>query len=252
MKRDLWELYGNRKETKPDIIQEEHVLGLPVPVQKHLRYAGIMGKGRVSTVRLRQRGRIRLKREQRWMPFTAEQYYTTDPPAFIWNGRVKLGPLTIATATDKYYQGKGNMLIKLFSLFKVVDATGPEMNQGTLLRYLNEAMWFPSAYLQDYIQWEALNNSSAKATMSHQGVTASAILYFGKQGEITNFVAERYMTADDGYRLETWSTPITEYGEIRGVRIPIKGSGVWSLSDGDFEYIQVEITDIEYNNPLAY
>lgn len=252
MKGDLWELYRNRKENKPDIVQEEHILGLPAPVQKHLRYAGIVGKGMVSTVRLRQRGHIRLKREQRWMPFTAEQHYTTDPPAFIWIGRLKLGPLTIATARDKYNQGKGNMLVKLFSLFKVVDASGPEMNQGTLLRYLNEAMWFPSAYLEDYIQWEALSNSSAKATMRHRGVTASAILFFGKQGEITNFVADRYMTSDDEYRLETWSTPISEYGEIRGVRIPIKGSGVWSLSDGDFEYIRVEITDIEYNNPLAY
>ena len=186
------------------------------------------------------------------MPFTAEQYYTTDPPAFIWNGRVKFGPLTIATARDKYYQGKGNMLVKLCSLFKVVDASGPEMNQGTLVRYLNEAMWFPSAYLEDYIQWEALDGNSARATMSYQGEIASAILYFGEQGEITNFVAERYMTADDEYRLETWSTPITEYGEIRGVRIPIKGSAVWILSDGDFEYIQVEITDIEYNSRLAY
>lgn len=245
-------LYGNRKETKPYVVQEEHVLGLPEPVQKHLKYAGIVGKRRVNTVRLKQRGHIRLKREQRWMPFTAEQYYTTNPPAFIWNSKVKFGPLTIATARDKYYQGNGNMLIKLFSLFKVVDATGPELNQGTLLRYLNEAMWFPSAYLEDYIQWEALNNSSAKATMSYLGVTASAILYFGEQGEITNFVAERYMTDADKYRLETWSTPITEYGEIKGVRIPIKGSGVWSLSDGDFEYIQVEIIDVEYNNPLAY
>ena len=71
MKGDLWELYGNRKETKPDIVQEEHVRGLPVPVQKHLRYAGIVGKARVSTVRLRQTGHIRLKKEQRWMPFTA-------------------------------------------------------------------------------------------------------------------------------------------------------------------------------------
>jgi hypothetical protein len=247
MKGDVRELYRNCKETKPDIVQEESIVGLPEPVQRHLRYAGIVGKERVNTVRLRQTGYIRQKREQKWMRFIATQYYTVNPPAFLWSGRVKFGPLTTLTIKDKYYQGKGNMKVKLFSFFKVVDADGPEIDQGTMLRYLNEAMWFPSVYLEDYVKWEALDSSTAKATMSYQGVTASAILYFGEQGEITNFVAERYMTIDGEYQLETWSTPITGYGEIRGVRIPMKGCGVWSLSDGEFEYIKLSIDDIEYN-----
>jgi Family of unknown function (DUF6544) len=45
-------------------------------------------------------------------------------------------------------------------------------------------------------------------------------------------VAERYN--DSLGRLETWSTPISEYGEFEGVRIPIAGVAVWKLRDGDF------------------
>ena len=247
MKGDVREIYEKSKESEPDIVQEESILGLPEPVQRHLRYAGIVGKERVNTVRLRQTGNIRQKREQSWMPFTAEQYYTTNPPAFLWKASVKFGPIPKFTVRDKYYQGKGNMQVKLFSLFKVVDAVGPEIDQGTLVRYLNEAMWFPSVYLEDYIEWEALDSNTAKATMSYGGVTASAILYFGDQGEITNFVAERYMSTDGESRLETWSTPITGYGEIRGIRMPMKGYAAWSLSDGEFEYIQISVEDIVYN-----
>jgi len=69
---------------------------------------------------------------------------------------------------------------------------------------------------------------------------------------MTNFVAERYMTVDDKFSLETWSTPIEEYREVHGIRIPTKGEGVWKLSSGDFSYIRLEIIDIEYNNPSIY
>jgi hypothetical protein len=253
MKREVRELFENRTETSLDVVQEEHIRGLPEPVQRHLRYAGIVGRERVDAVRLKQKGFIRLGEERGWMPFTARQYYTTDPPAFIWRGNVKLGPLTAVAATDRYSRGKGNMRVKLLSLLKIAEAGGFEMDQGALARYMNEAMWFPAAYLKEYIQWEPLDGDSARATMSYQGVSASAVLHFGAGGELTNFVAERYYRRADGqYTLETWSTPLTEYGEIGGVRVPTRGTGVWSLSSGDYEYIRIGITDIEYNNPVPY
>jgi hypothetical protein len=33
--------------------------------------------------------------------------------------------------------------------------------------------------------------------MSYEGVTASAVVYFNEKGEMTNFVAKRYMSVDD-------------------------------------------------------
>ena len=134
----------------------------------------------------------------------------------------------------------------------IADAWGSEMDQGSLSRYMNEIMWFPTAYLSDYIRWEPVDSSSAKAIMSYQGVMVSAILYFNEEGEMTNFVAERYRTVGKQYTLETWSTPVGDYREIKGIRIPTRGEGVWKLSSGDFAYVKPEITDIEYNNPSKY
>ncbi|MBA7688991.1 hypothetical protein ES703_97483 [subsurface metagenome] len=34
--------------------------------------------------------------------------------------------------------------------------------------------------------------------------------------------------------------------------IPVSGSVVWHLESGDFPYIQVDITDIEYGVPEPY
>lgn len=249
---EVEKLFKKSKETGPEVISEADIEGLPEPVQRYLRYAQVIGKEKIRTVRLKQKGFFRQKEDQGWMPLNAEQYYTTDPPAFIWNGNLRLLQLPLLKGRDKFCEGKGNMLIKLLPFIKIADASGYEIDQGTLVRYLNEIMWFPTAYLNDYIEWEPIDSSSAKATISVEGLTASAILYFNEKGEMTNFVAERYMTVDDKFSLETWSTPIEKYREVHGIRIPTKGEGVWKLSSGDFNYIRIEIIDIEYNNPSIY
>jgi len=250
VKNEVKELFKNCKEIKPEIVTEEDIKGLPEPVQRYLTHSQVIGKEKIRTVRLKQKGFIRTKPVKKWMPFDAEQYYTTDLPAFIWHASVK--PFYLIRARDKFYEGKGNMLIKLLSLIEIADASGYEMDQGTLVRYLNEIMWFPTAYLNNNIQWEPIDSNSARATISYKGVTASAVLYFDEKGDLTNFIAERYMDVEGKFFKETWSTPISEYKEIKRIRIPIKGEGVWNLSSGDFSYIRLEITDIEYNNPSIY
>jgi len=249
---EVKELFKEVEETGREVISEADLEGLPEPVQKYLRYAQIVGKKRIGTVRLKQKGSIRTSEDQGWMPFTAEQYYTTDDPAFVWHGTVKLFYLPLMKARDRFYGGKGNMLIKLLPFITIADASGDEMDQGTLLRYLNEMMWFPTAYLDDYIQWEPIDSNSAKATITVEGLAASAILYFNEKGQMADFVAKRFMSVGDEYSLETWSTPIEEYKEINGIMVPVKGEAVWKLNSGDFSYIRIEITDIEYDNRSVY
>lgn len=88
------------------------------------------------------------------------------------------------------------MLIKLLSLITVADSKEEKIDQGTLLRYLAEMVWFPTAAVNDYIQWEELDSSSARATMNYGGIIASGIFNFNSQGEVINFVAEKYMEKD--------------------------------------------------------
>ena len=251
-KREVVDLFAMIEDTAPEVVTEADLANLPSPVQRYLRYTGVVGMERIRAVRLRQQGFMRIKEGGPWLPLKAVQYYTTDPPAFLWRGSVKPMPLLWVTARDRYRGGRGNMVIRLLGLFKIADARAPELDQGTLLRYLNEGMWFPTVYLEDYIRWEAIDSVSARATMSFGGVTASAVLHIDELGQLTNFVAERYMEEKGEYRLETWSTPIDEYAELNGIMIPISGRAVWHLESGDFPYIQVDITDIEYGVPVPY
>lgn len=234
------------------IVTEADLAHLPPPIQRYLRHSGIVGKPRVQFVRLKQRGTIRLGPERDWMPFEVEQYYSVNPPGFVWHVRANAFPLLSMVGRDKYAEGKGNMHITLFSTFTVMDVSGPELDQGAFVRFLSEIVWFPSAWLSDYLTWEAIDSSSAKVTMHDGGISASAIVFVNDEGDITNFIADRFMTVGDGFRMERWSAPMTGYGEFSGFRIPTKGDATWLLQSGDFCYARVEILSIEYNKKVLY
>ncbi|WP_027363584.1 DUF6544 family protein [Desulfotruncus alcoholivorax] len=239
-------------DNKADIIQKDDLAGLPVCVQKWLENSQVIGKERIRTVRLKQKAEMRLKEDQRWMPADAKQYFTTEKPGFIWMAKVKAAPFVYFAGRDKYAQGNGHMLIKLLSLITVADGKGKEINQGTLLRYLAETVWFPTAALNSYITWEEIDANSAKATMSYGGTTASGVFMFNEKGEVVNFKAKRYGEFDGKYRLETWLVLMKDYKEFEGYRIPAKGEVIWKLKSGDFSWYHFEIKDIEYNKQFVY
>lgn len=252
VKKEVRELFNGTGKNKNEIIGRADFEGLPLCIQKWLEYSQVLGKERIRTVRLKQKGAMRLAAGKPWMPAEAEQYFTVAEPGFVWKTRVKMAPLVYFAGRDRYYEGKGNMLIKLLSLITVVDARGKELDQGTLLRYLGETVWFPTAALSDYITWEGIDLHSARAVMRYGGVTAAAVFKFNDKGEVINFVCERYRTVGDQYILETYAVPMKDYKEFNGIRIPTKGEAVWKLKTGDFSYYQLEITDIEYNLPAVY
>ena len=168
------------------------------------------------------------------------------PPGFVWAGTARLGPLVVARARDMYADGKGCMLVKVASLWPVVDATGEQMNQGGMMRYLSEMIWFPAAFLVGNISFGAVDDCCARVTLSDHGRTATGTLLFDRQGRLTNFVAKRYRTPTSSDP-ETWSAPVTGYGQFEGLRLPARSKAAFKLPGGDFEYIDVTVTDLHYD-----
>jgi len=250
MKKDVAILFHNENEAKTGTIKEEDLEELPDPVKRYLKFTQIVSSERIQSVRLKMKGQFRLKPDQRWFPLMAEEYYTTNPPSLVWFGRIFPFPMFSVTAWDRYFSGKGRMRIKLMSLFSIVDAKGKDMNQAALVRYLNEMVWFPSAYLGENIRWEAIDSSSARIFISDKGLAASAVCFFNEKGEMVDFVAYR-LNSESG-KNEEWHTPIYEYGEFNGIKVPVKGEALYRRSSGDFSYIRIEITNIEYNVNSTY
>jgi hypothetical protein len=121
------------EQAQPVLITEAQVRGLPEPMQRYLRYAGVVGKDSIRTVRLKQQGFMRMQPGQKWLPMVAEQYFTTTPPAFLWYATMRPFPLVWVSGTDRFSDDHGSMRVKLLSLITMANVRGPEMEQGEVL-----------------------------------------------------------------------------------------------------------------------
>ena len=238
---------NNNDQQNQRVITSEMLENLPAPVQRYLAYTGVVGYPWIANARLKQVGKFRQGADRPWMPMTAEEFYTTQPPSLLWNARFKLAGLPLLRGRDRYESGHGHMFGKLAGLFTGFDVRGEELDQATMIRYLNEIMWFPTAFLGDNISWEAVDDHSAEVTFTDCGRSVSGTMIFDGIGRLTNFTCMRYREIEGEYSLDPWSTPMTAYGEFAGLKLPVRGQAVWNLASGDLTYAELEITQIEYN-----
>ena len=248
VRREVQALRAGASPGRAGVVTEEMLADLPEPVRRYLCYAGVVGRPVPGTVWLRQKGRMRLGPV--WMPLDAEEHYSVQPPGFVWAGTVRVGRFPVARARDMYAEGTGRLLVKVASLWPVVDASGEQMGQGEMLRYLSEMTWFPAAFLAGNISFQAVDDSSARVTLTDHGRAVTATMFFDTQGRLTDFVAKRYRTPDASDP-DTWSTPFAGYGEFDGLRLPAGGKAAWKLPGGDLEYFNVTVTDLHYDTSAA-
>lgn len=237
-------------KNRPRVVSADMLESLPEPVQRYMTYTGVVGKPWPDTVRVKQTGRFRREANQPWMPVTAEQIYTTNPPAFLWKARFKMAGLWLMNARDMYKAGQGHMFGQVAGLFTVFDVCGDKLTQAAMVRYLSEMMWFPTALLGGNITWQSVDDHSAQITFADCGRAVSARMVFDDAGRPINFVAQRYRGIDDASLLDTWSTPILDYSVHAGLNLPVRGQVVWKLVSGDVSYFDWQVTEVEYNSTI--
>jgi hypothetical protein len=231
------------------IVVSSDLLGLPAPVQHWLECSGVLGQPMPTTIRLQQLGEIRLGPDQAWMSFHADQYYTIDPPAFLWRVSASAAPGIFIRGVDALSDGRGSMQMVLMAVSKVVDASGPTIDQGAALRYLQEIVWFPTAALSPAISWQSVGENSAQATLALDTLSVTGTFFFDAAGRVVNFTALRYR---DGVGLEPWNTPMREHKEMDGIVVPTEGEGVWGDGEDAFSYIQVRLVDLQRDPEETY
>ena len=222
---------------------------LPEPVQRYMRWTGVIGRPWIRTAGVRQKGRFRLAADKPWLPLEAEQIFTVDPPGFAWRARFKMYGLSLLSAHDSYRDGQGHMLGKVAGLITLFDDRSEKLTQGTLIRYLSEMIWFPVAYLGDNVTWTAVDEQSADVALSDHGRIASGRVMFDEQGRPTSFETMRYMEAGGEYTLQPWRVVNREFGPRDGLNIPVRCDVSWILSEGLLTYGEFHIVEVAYNRP---
>jgi hypothetical protein len=232
--------------TNGRVITEDMLRDLPAPVQRWLIHCGVVGKEEIQTVYLKQRGEMKLKPGQdKWIKSEAEQSFNAIQPQFTWRVKTSMFGLPVV-GRDDFANGKGKMLIKLAGLIPVVNlADDPKLSESTMQRYLGEIIWFPTAALNPYITWEAIDDSSARAMMEYAGVKGSATFYFDEKGEPVRVLMSRYRDINDKEPTD-WEAEIKRVESVNGIVIPVEVGASWLPEEGKFTWYVFEVYDISY------
>lgn len=240
-------LYNATRSTHNNI-SKNNFKDLPEIVKKWMQNSGATDHIKVSSVRLKQQGEMRMKSTSKWMSFKADQYFDVTHASFVWKTNVNENHVVNMVGRDKLLKGEGAMLIKLFGMFPVVnESKNYQINSGAMIRYLAETCWFPSAALHDYITWEGIDDTSARATFKQNDLSVSGVFSFNTEGDLVSFKAERYYGGSEDAKLENWYVEMVSYKTFHGIRIPNKSKVTWQLENSDFHWLTIEITDLDYN-----
>ena len=204
---------------------------LPPPVARYLRAVLRDGQAHVRHVQLSQQGRFNLSAEgERWLAFDADQRVQVRRPGFDWNARMRLAPGLPIRVHDAYADGTGWLRASLLGLFDVADlAGGGGIAEGELMRWLAEAPWYPTALLPGgRVQWQAVDEHSALATVADAGVRVSLLFRFGDDGLVTGVHAPARSRSVGGHLVPTpWEGRFTGYAVSGGMRVPTRGEVGW-------------------------
>ena len=204
---------------------------LPAPVARYLQRAVPAGRAAISGVTLRQRGQLRTSVDtDRWMSFTASHAAKVSEPGFVWDAQVKVMPFLHIHVVDTLNHGVGSGRVRLMSVLRVAGETGtPELNSGALHRYLAEAVWYPAALLpSERLTWSAIDEFTALATLKEGAIEVALEFRFADDGEVESvFTPARWGTFDGEYRQKPWEGHFSNYRQVDGVLMPMRGEAGW-------------------------
>ena len=221
---------------------------VPDPVARYLTFALVRGQPIVRHARVEHVGMF-AARPGRWAAFRSVQRMTAPVPGFVWDARIALAPLLPVHVRDGYIAGAGSMRAAIGGLLPVARHEGSrEIAASALWRYLAEAPWLPTALLpSERLAWRALDDRSARATLTDGEVTASADFHFDRRGRIVRVTGERFRAVGEGQVLTRTEGRHWDYARVSGMMVPTSGEVAWLLPECAHVYWRAAVARAEHD-----
>lgn len=235
---------------EPRHYHEIDLVDLPLPVQRYFRVVLSEGQGMIAGVDARHQGEFNLDEAgERWVSFKSLQTVTVHRPGFVWDARMRMAPGVTIRVHDAYVRQEGLLRASLFGLITLAHQRGTsEIAHGELLRFLAEAAWYPTVLLPGQgVNWEAIDDHSARAILCDGEVSVNAVFHFDTQGLISRvFCEERHRMVKGQAAPTPWQGRFWDYERRDGMLIPLCGEVSWLLPEGEKPYWRGRIMDIKY------
>jgi len=241
--------FASQPLNKDCVLSEHETSFLPACVQKYLAYTGVIGKSKPQNVCIEFDAEMFGKPGDKPMKSHSVQhnFYGNYSRLFLMKAS-KMGiPIS---ALHLYMNEQASFQVKVAELFKVVNITGEELTKAETVTLLNDMCVFaPGSLTDERLSWKEIDSLSCEVILINGKYKVSAILLFNEAGELINFVSDdRSALQDNGSMKQVrWETPISDYREFEGRKIPTSGKTIWKYREGDFTYGMFSLTSIKYN-----
>jgi hypothetical protein len=226
------------------------LIDLPEPVQRYFRAALRGGQQPVAAVNMEHRGTFNPNETgEHWKPFASTQRVVTQRPGFDWDARIAMMPGVTVRVHDAYIAGEGFLRATLFGLLPLAEIRGtPMIAQGELMRFFAEAAWYPTALLPSQgVQWKAVNDRSAVATLRDADVEVTLLFRFNVHDLIDSVHAvARGAMVGKNIVMMPWECRMSNYQTHNGMTVPLTGEVAWVRPEGRKAYYRGTVTSLTY------
>ncbi|NLD58116.1 MAG: hypothetical protein GX647_00465 [Clostridiales bacterium] len=227
------------------MFSEGDIAGLPAPVQRYFRYCGYLGTPKMAYMRASFEGVDFLMDGGKALQIDYRQLNLTARPERFALIRSSLYGIPFE-GLDSYEAGVGSMRGALAKVIPLFDQRGESMDRASLVTWLAECLLAPSAALQDFVRWEAVDETHAKASATWENCAVSGTFAFSESGELLSFrTSDRVAVAMDGAETRAdWSALFGDYRSANGVLQPRVMQSVWHYEEGDSIYFNRNAAEV--------
>lgn len=240
-------LQAGRVAIVPGTVDFRELDGLPAPIRRYLNTVLKDGQPMLTAARLRHSGTFNTgKSAGQWRPFESDQLVTLNRPGFDWASRITMLPGVPVLVRDAWVAGEGILHATLFGLVSVADMRGAALAEGEMVRFLAEATWYPTALLPSQgVHWDAIDEGSARATLSHGSRSVSLIFTFDDSGLVESVYTDaRGRMVGDSMVPTPWRGRFWNHEERNGMLIPLDGEVAWLIDGVAIPYWRGHIDDV--------
>jgi len=249
--RAAWASLARHQPAAPPVFDLSMIGGLPDPAQRFFRFAIAPETPLYRVVEIRMRGELSLgnKAEPNYMPMRAQQILAA-PQGFIW--KVRAGETIWFSGSDGANEGASWSRFWLLGMLPVARAGNNEdHSRASFGRYVAEAVfWAPAVLLPgEGIQWEPVNESTARVTVMHMGMAQAVDVTVDADGRPAKVVFQRWSDANPAkkFQLQPFGGYLSDYKEFGGFRLPTRVEAGNSFETDDyFPFFKATVTSVRF------
>jgi hypothetical protein len=235
-----------RETPAAPLVTEEDLGVLPPLMQAYLRRVGAVGRAHVRNLRVTFAAQMRSSATSPWMKATATQYEFFAPPARLFSMQASRAGIPF-DVFHRYVDSAATFQVRIGGVIPMVNKSGSGITHDETVTIMNDVLVLaPAAVLDLPFTFETIGERTVRATFSNAGFTVAADLAFDEAGDLIGFLSnDRAHDREGGAAV--WSTPISGYRVVDGIRVGTLGDANWIEPGGEWTYGRFQITSIAYN-----